>query len=174
MNPEAFFHVPQDVYELYKQSADKGAKANEEWDALFASYKSKYPTEAAELARRISGDLPEGWEKHLPVYKMGDAAVGSRKYSEVVLEALAAPLPELVGGSADLTGSNFTRWQKAVDFQAPQTGLGDYSGRYIRYGVREHAMGAIMNGLHAYGVIIPFGGTFLNFVRSFPFGLPLP
>lgn len=164
LDPNAFFSVPQTSYDLYKEVAAKGADLNSKWDKLFADYQQKYPTEGAELARRIAGDLPEGWEKHLPVYKMGDAAVGSRKYSEVVLEKLAAPLPELVGGSADLTGSNFTRWTKAVDFQPPQTKLGDYSGRYIRYGVREHAMGAIMNGLHAYGAIVPFGGTFLNFV----------
>lgn len=163
-NPEETFAVPQTTYGVYAAAAEKGAKANADWDALFASYKEKYPKEGAELARRIAGELPEGWEKALPVYKAGDAAVGSRKYSEVVIQALADVLPEMVGGSADLTGSNFTRYKEAVDFQPPATGLGDYSGRYIRYGVREHAMGAIMNGLHAYGAIIPFGGTFLNFV----------
>jgi transketolase len=80
------------------------------------------------------------------------------------LSAIEAGLPELLGGSADLTGSNLTRWKTAVDFQPPCTKLGDYSGRYIRYGVREHGMFAIMNGLAAFGGIIPYGGTFLNFL----------
>jgi len=95
------------------------------------------------------------------VYKPTDSAVASRKLSETVLTALTPQLPELIGGSADLTGSNLTKVPKSVDFQPPSTGLGDYKGIYIRYGVREHAMGAIMNGLAAYGGIIPFGGTFL-------------
>jgi transketolase len=81
-----------------------------------------------------------------------------------VLESIYEAVPELLSGSADLTGSNNTRWKKAVDFQPPNSGIGDYSGRYLRYGVREHAMAGIMNGLSAYGTIIPAGGTFLNFV----------
>jgi len=97
-------------------------------------------------------------------YKSTDAAVASRKLSETVLSKLYPIIPELVGGSADLTGSNLTRAKEAIDFQPPSTKLGDYAGRYIRYGVREHAMAGIMNGLAAYGTIIPFGGTFLNFV----------
>lgn len=80
------------------------------------------------------------------------------------MNAIAGTLPELLGGSADLTGSNLTRWKDAVDFQPPSTGLGEYSGRYFRFGVREHAMFAFLNGLSAYGGIIPFGGTFLNFL----------
>merc|ERR1711964_739428 len=116
------------------------------------------------LKRRLTGDLPEGWEKNLPVYSPSDAAVASRKLSEIVLTKIHQAIPELVGGSADLTGSNLTRWKDAVDFQPPSLEIGDWSGRYIRYGVREHAMGAIMNGLAAYGTVIPYGGTFLNFV----------
>lgn len=84
--------------------------------------------------------------------------------SENVLTALADVVPELIGGSADLTGSNLTRWKNAVDFQHPSTGLGEYNGRYVRYGVREHAMFAIMNGIAAYQGLIPYGGTFLNFL----------
>jgi len=91
----------------------------------------------------LSGELPEGWEKNLPTYSPTDSAVASRKLSEIVLQKIHAAIPELVGGSADLTGSNLTRWKEAVDFQPPSLGIGDWSGRYIRYGVREHAMGAI-------------------------------
>jgi transketolase len=105
--------------------------------------------------------LPAGWEKNLPVYKPSDPAVASRKLSEIVLTAIAPGLPELLGGSADLTGSNLTKVKGTVDFQPPSTGLGNYAGTYIRYGVREHGMGAIANGLAAYGGIIPFVATFL-------------
>lgn len=163
-NPESSFEVPQQVYDLCNKASTSGAAAEQEWNKLFASYAEKHKSEHADLVRRQSGDLPEGWEKSLPVYTPADSAVASRKLSEIVLQKIHQVLPELLGGSADLTGSNLTRWKEAVDFQPPATGLGDYSGRYIRYGVREHAMGAIMNGLAAYGTILPYGGTFLNFV----------
>ncbi|GJE97081.1 transketolase [Phanerochaete sordida] len=158
------FHIPQQTYDAYKAVALKGAKLEEEWNALLAKYAQQYPKEHAELSRRIAGELPEGWEKSLPVYTPADAAQASRKLSEIVLTSICPVLPELMGGSADLTGSNLTRVKDAVDFQPPSTGLGNYTGTYIRYGVREHAMGAIANGLAAYGGIIPFVGTFLNFV----------
>ena len=128
------------------------------------TYAQKYPAEHAELVRRISGELPNGWEKALPIYKVTDAAQASRKLSEIVLTAVTPALPELLGGSADLTGSNLTKVKGTEDFQPPSTGLGSYKGTYIRYGVREHGMGAIANGLHAYGGIIPFVATFMNFV----------
>jgi transketolase len=112
----------------------------------------------------LTRDLPEGWQNKLPTYKATDPAIASRKLSESVLEAIHNVIPELISGSADLTGSNNTRWKNAVDFQPPNLGIGDYAGRYMRYGVREHAMAAIMNGMSAYGTIIPAGGTFLNFV----------
>ncbi|KAI0849226.1 transketolase [Daldinia vernicosa] len=163
-NPEQSFVVPQEVYDLYGKKAAEGAALEEEWNKLFASYGSKYQAEHADLSRRLRGELPEGWEKSLPVYTPKDAAVASRKLSEIVLSKIEAAIPELIGGSADLTGSNLTRWKGATDFQPPSTGLGDYSGRYIRYGVREHGMGAIMNGIVAYGTLIPYSGTFLNFV----------
>jgi len=132
-----------------------------EWNSLLESYGKKYPNEHAELTRRISGKLPQGWEKSLPIYKVSDAAQASRKLSEILLTAITPVLPELLGGSADLTGSNLTKVKGSVDFQPPSTGLGTYKGTYIRYGVREHAMGAIANGLHAYGAIVPFVATFL-------------
>ncbi|KAF4125666.1 transketolase, partial [Geosmithia morbida] len=163
-NPEESFAVPKDVYDFYGKHSSEGAAAEEEWNKLFAKYAESYPKEHADLARRLKGELPEGWEKSLPVYTTSDPAIASRKLSETVLSKIQSVLPELIGGSADLTGSNLTRWNDAVDFQPKSTGLGDYSGRYIRYGVREHAMGAIMNGLAAYGTLIPYGGTFLNFV----------
>ncbi|KAG2192588.1 transketolase [Mucor mucedo] len=163
-NGEEKYVVPQEVYDLYATRAEQGAQAEEAWNALFAQYKTEFPEEGAEIERRFSGKLPQGWEAALPRFTPADPAVATRKLSESVLTALSDVLPELLGGSADLTGSNLTRWKKAVDFQHPSTGLGDYSGRYFRYGVREHGMFAIMNGLTAYGGSIPFGGTFLNFL----------
>jgi len=163
-NPSESFVVPQETTDHYKELAAKGDKLEQEWNTLFKSYQEKYPKEASELTRRIEGRLPEGWEKALPTYTTSDAAVGSRKLSESTLNALAEVLPELIGGSADLTGSNLTRYKGATDFQHPSTGLGNYSGRYFRFGVREHGMTAICNGLAAYGGLIPFGATFLNFV----------
>ncbi|CAN6632521.1 transketolase 1 [Trichomonascus vanleenenianus] len=163
-DPEKKFNVDEDVYNLYGNVAKEGAQLEQQWNKLLESYAKEYPKEHAELTRRIKGELPAGWEKALPTYTPADSAVASRKLSEIVLTKIHDVLPELVGGSADLTGSNLTRWKDAIDFQDPSTHLGDHTGRYIRYGVREHGMGAIMNGLAAYGGIIPYGGTFLNFV----------
>ncbi|OAQ80934.1 transketolase 1 [Purpureocillium lilacinum] len=162
--PEESFAVPKEVYDMYHKHSSEGAEAEQAWNALMDGYAKQFPKEHADLQRRLKGDLPEGWEKNLPTYTPSGAAVASRKLSETVLSKIEAAIPELFGGSADLTGSNLTRWKDAVDFQPESTGLGNYAGRYVRYGVREHGMGAIMNGLAAYGTILPYGGTFLNFV----------
>jgi len=163
-DPDQSFVVPQDVYDMYHKHAAEGAAKEQEWNKMFEKYGEQFKDEHADLLRRLSGKLPEGWQKKLPTYKPGDPAIASRKLSEAVLEAIHEAVPDLVGGSADLTGSNNTRWKNAVDFQPPNTGIGNWGGRYIRYGVREHAMAGIMNGIAAYGTLIPYGGTFLNFV----------
>lgn len=166
-NPEESFVVPQEVYDFYqKETIEPSAKAEQEWNALFKKYSAEYPTEAAEIERRLKGELPAGWESKLPVYTKDDKALATRKLSEMLLDNIFDYIPELIGGSADLTGSNLTRSKEATDFQpddAPAEGT--YAGRYIRYGVREHGMGAIMNGISAYGANYKaYGGTFLNFV----------
>ncbi|KAF0269537.1 hypothetical protein FOG48_01451 [Hanseniaspora uvarum] len=165
-NPKENFAVPQEVYDFYnKEVIVPGAKANSEWDALFSKYQSEFSTEGAEVARRLTGELPAGWEKLLPTYTPADSAVASRKLSEIALDSIFDKIPELIGGSADLTPSNLTKSKGSTDFQPEATGLGDYKGRYIRYGAREHGMGAIMNGIAAFGANFkPYGGTFLNFV----------
>lgn len=163
-NPDESFVVPQQVYELYGKHASEGAAAEQKWNQLLEKYGQEHKGEHAELVRRLSGKLAEGWEKKLPTYKPSDKPNATRKLSEAVLEAIHDVVPELLSGSADLTGSNNTRWKDAVDFQPPSLGIGDWSGRYLRYGVREHGMAAIMNGIYAYGMLIPAGGTFLNFV----------
>ncbi|CAG8440292.1 2076_t:CDS:10 [Acaulospora morrowiae] len=163
-DPEKHFHVPSSVYEYYAQIRERGAKAEARWNKLLEDYSAEYPQLAAEIKRRFAGELPKNWESHLPRYTPSDPPIATRKLSENVLNCIADVLPELIGGSADLTGSNLTRWKTAVDFQPDSTGIGKYSGRYVRYGVREHGMAAAMNGLTAYGGFIPFGGTFLNFI----------
>ncbi|GAA5971646.1 hypothetical protein JCM11641_000669 [Rhodosporidiobolus odoratus] len=165
-NPEEFFIVPDETKTIYADIAKRGADAEEKWNATFREYEQKYPDEAKDIQRRLDGRLPDGWEKALPSFEPSDDAVASRKLSEVLLAKLSTVVPELVSGSADLTPSNLTRWKAAVDFQPKENGLGDYTGRYIRYGVREHGMGAIANGIAAYGpnLMIPAIGTFLNFV----------
>jgi transketolase len=163
-NPEESFVVPQEVYDLYHKHASEGAAAEQAWNDLFKKYSSEYPELAKDFSRRLTRALPEGWEKSLPLWKPTDSAEATRKTSEKVLESIHEAIPELLSGSADLTGSNNTRWKNAVDFQPPNLGIGDWSGRYLRYGVREHAMAAIMNGISAYGTLIPAGGTFLNFM----------
>lgn len=163
-DPEKTFDVPQEVYDYYHKTASAGAAAEVEWNQLFEKYAKEHKELYDDLKRRLSGKLPEGWQKCLPTYKASDKAIASRKLSESVLEAIHKAVPELMSGSADLTGSNNTRWKDAVDFQPPNLGIGEWSGRYMRFGVREHAMAAAMNGMAAYGTVIPAGGTFLNFV----------
>lgn len=163
-DPEKTFVVPQEVYDMYHKHAADGAAAEEEWNKLFEKYGKEHKDLHDDLIRRVSDKLPEGWQTKLPTYKPTDPAIASRKLSESVLQAIHDVVPELISGSADLTGSNNTRWKEAVDFQPESTGIGNYAGRYMRYGVREHAMAAMMNGMAAYGTMIPAGGTFLNFV----------
>ena len=159
------FFIPEEVSEYLAKHVSENQKVQKEWEAKLAEYKKKYPTEGAEIQRRLDGKLPEGWKEYLPKYTPADKPLATRKLSENVINALHGKIPEFIGGSADLTGSNLTRAEGSVDFQPPSTGLGNYDGVYIRYGVREHGMGAIMNGIAAFGANYKnYGGTFLNFV----------
>lgn len=158
-DPEEHFFIPDDVKNALN-FVERGEKLEAEWNKLFESYKSKYPDLASELERRIEGRLPDGWENSLPNnFKPSDGLVATRKLSGNCLNALSKVLPELIGGSADLNPSCFTYLTSDQDFQK-----GSYSQRNIRFGVREHAMCAIMTGLASYGGFIPFGSTFLNFI----------
>ncbi|CAO3625050.1 unnamed protein product [Cunninghamella blakesleeana] len=163
-DPKEKYFVPQQVYDFYGAIAARGEKLNKEWDQQLELYNEKFPELGSEIKRRMKGELPNGWESVLPRYTSSDQPQATRKLSEAALNKLAEVIPELIGGSADLTGSNNTRWKTAIDFQNPSTNLGDYAGRYIRYGVREHGMFSIMNGIAAYQGLIPYGGTFLNFL----------
>mmetsp|Transcript_22597 Transcript_22597/g.31593 ORF Transcript_22597/g.31593 Transcript_22597/m.31593 type:complete len:627 (-) Transcript_22597:518-2398(-) len=154
------FKVPKDVLDAYRASGKRGMQSEEQWLKMFEGYTHKYPAEAKEIVRRFAGELPEGWEKCLPSFKPSDGPNATRKSSGAVLNAIAEVLPELIGGSADLTPSNKTALKCTVEFQRNSR-----EGRYLRFGVREHAMGAISNGIHAYGGHLPFSATFLVFIE---------
>lgn len=154
---ESFF-VPEQVKKYYDKTVS-GAELEANWNALFAKYAEAHPELASEYTRRFEGRLPADWKKNLPKYTPADKALATRQFSEIVLNAVASALPEVVGGSADLTPSNLTKLTMSGDFQKDTP-----VGRYIRYGVREHAMAAISNGLFAHGALRPFAATFYNFI----------
>jgi transketolase len=155
--PDEKFWVPDDVLARYRSALGRGAQIQAAWDSLFVRYRAEYPELAASLEQALAGELPGGWEAVLPTWEPG-TSLATRSASGKVLDAIAPHIPTLIGGSADLTPSNNTRPKGAVDI-AP----GDFRGRYIRFGVREHAMGAILNGLALHGGLFPYGGTFLVF-----------
>ncbi|HEY9634219.1 MAG TPA: transketolase [Coleofasciculaceae cyanobacterium] len=153
------FVIPEDALSHWRKAIDRGAKIEEEWNQLFARYKEKYPQEAAELDRMHEAELPEGWDSVLPTYTPEDKAEATRVQSGRTLNALAGVLPELIGGSADLAPSNNTLLKSSGDYQK-----GQYENRNLRFGVREHGMGAICNGLALDGSgLIPYCATFLVF-----------
>jgi transketolase len=151
------FFVPREVLRHMRRAIANGAAAEKQWNAAFSRYAKDFPEEAKELRRRISGDLPAGWEKALPRFSKPEAKA-TRAYSGEVINAIAGAVPDLFGGSADLTPSNNTYIMESADFQS-----GKYQNRNVHFGIREHAMGSAMNGMALFGGIIPFGGTFQTF-----------
>ena len=155
------FEIPEEVYEAWDHR-EAGKALEAEWDKMYAAYEKAYPKEAAELARRLAGDLPENWDEIVMdavcAAEEAQETVATRKASQKALNALAPALPELLGGSADLTGSNLTNWK---DVKSLNTG--DFHARHISYGVREFGMSAILNGIALFGGFIPYGATFLTF-----------
>ena len=151
------FCVPDGVLERMRIAVELGKVAEQAWDELLAAYASEYPELAGEWRRAMEGTLPHGWKSSLPVFEAGKK-VATRAASGTVLQSLAPVVPELIGGSADLGPSNQTIIKGSQSLRG-----GDYSGRNIHFGVREHAMAAIMNGMALNGGLIPYGGTFLVF-----------
>ena len=156
--PDESFWVPDEALTHWRTARDRGAKAHAEWMTRHGAYATAFGDDAKELTRRLAGDLPDGWEKVVPNFTSENGSVASRAASNTVLNALVAVLPELMGGSADLTPSNGTAVKTWKNF-AP----GAYNMRYMHFGIREHGMGSIMNGMALHGGITPFGGTFLIF-----------
>ena len=154
------FEIPADIYAAWDAKA-KGAQLEAAWNELFAQYQAQYPAEAAEFVRRMQGELPQHFAQHVAhtlqaVCEKGEK-IATRKASQNSIEVLAQVLPELVGGSADLTPSNLTDWSNSVSITH------DKGGNYVHYGVREFAMAAMMNGMALHGGVKPFGATFLMF-----------
>ncbi|MEJ5259141.1 MAG: transketolase [Anaerohalosphaeraceae bacterium] len=156
-DPDKTFVVPEEVAAHMGQAKHKGALLQKEYEALFAKYAQAYPQEAKEITDALAGRLPIEIEPLLPKFEAG-TSVATRQASGKTLDALMPHLPLVIGGSADLTPSNNTHFKGASDFQKNNP-----TGRYIRYGVREHAMAAIMNGMAVSGLIRPYGGTFMVF-----------
>jgi transketolase len=158
--PHAPFEVPADVYTAWDAKA-AGAKNEGAWNDLFASYSKQHPALASELQRRITGQLPANFAQTVSDYIAAcvekKETIATRKASQNAIQAYAQVLPEFLGGSADLTGSNLTNWKESVAVRA------DQRGNHINYGVREFGMSAIMNGIALHGGYLPFGATFLTF-----------
>ena len=155
---DKYFYIPGEVSEHFKEVRKKGEEYEAEWNKLFESYKKKYPSEAEQFLKIMKGDFGDGWKKALPVFENINEKLATRAASGKVINAIAEYLPMLIGGSADLEPSNNTMIKGIGKFSAD-----DRSGKNFHFGIREHGMASIMNGMALYGGIIPYGGTFLVF-----------
>jgi transketolase len=151
------FYIPKEVLNKFREAVKNGAQAEKEWESLVKKYEKEFSELGKEFSDTRRGELPDGWEKSLPKFDNVEAKA-TRAYSGEVINALAETVPQLIGGSADLTPSNNTFIKSTQDLQA-----GRYEARNIHFGIREHAMGSTMNGMALYGSVIPFGGTFQTF-----------
>ncbi len=156
--PDAQFLIPDEVLKVFRQAVDEGQRAHRAWQALFDRYAETRADAAAQLERLWSGEVPDGWQSAVPTFAPEDGPMATRKASGAVLNAIADSLPTLMGGSADLAPSNKTMLKGYDGFQDETPG-----GRNMHFGVREHAMGGILNGMALHGGVIPYGGTFLVF-----------
>jgi len=155
---DKFFHIPDEVNDHFKEVKKKGEEYEAEWNKLFESYKKKYPSEADRFLKIMKGEFGNEWKKALPVFENVNEKLATRAASGKVINAIAEYLPTLIGGSADLEPSNNTMIKGSAKFSAD-----DRSGKNFHFGIREHGMASIMNGMALYGGIIPYGGTFLVF-----------
>ncbi len=156
--PEAQFYVPDEALVHFREALERGAEAQARWSEMFAGYERAYPELAAEWKRRLAGELPAGWEAQVPAFEAEDGPLATRAASGKVMAALAPTLPELIGGSADLHPST-----KTYLSAYPAVEKGRFEGRNLHFGIREHGMGAILNGMALHGGIRPYGSTFFVF-----------
>ncbi len=152
------FYIPEDVLTHFRQMASRGNELESAWKQTVDAYTADHQDLSREMQRCLNGDLPEGWENDLPIFTPDLDDMATRQASGTVINALGARIPELMGGSADLAGSTNTMIEAETDYAA-----GQYIGRNLRFGVREHAMGAALNGMMVHGGVIAYGGTFLVF-----------
>lgn len=157
-DPDRYFEVPDEVLNYYREAGKKGTEKEREWNQLYKAYKEKYATLAHEYELLSSGKLPEGWKEKLPVFKGDEKPMATRKASGKVLNAIADAIPNLLGGSADLSPSTDTNLEHYKSFSAENR-----EGRNFHFGIREHAMGAILNGMALSKYAIPYGATFFVF-----------
>jgi len=167
------FFIPDEALAHFRTAVERGKQREADWQKCFEAYAQAYPDLAAEWTRAMSGQLPDGWDKDIPTFSPADKPIATRSAGGKVINAIAAHVPELVGGSADLNPSTNTALKGAGDFQSPlnlatdrQGAIGGewgYGGHNLHFGVREHAMAAIVSGLALHGGVIPFGSTFLTF-----------
>ncbi len=155
-DPDGQFVVPEDALTVFREAVSDGETRVRDWEARLERYADAFPAEAAEFRRRLAGERPAGWEASLPTYEVG-GSLATRNASQDAIQALAEPLPELLGGAADLSESNLTDVKGAPDFSA------DVAGRNLRFGVREHGMGGVTNGIAYHGGFVPYCATFLTF-----------
>lgn len=158
LDPDKSFHVPEPVALEMQKAIERGSESEENWGELYKKYEKSYASEANTFSKFINRELPESWDNILPVFETSEKGMASRKASGDVLNSISGHIQNLLGGSADLKGSNNTELFKEEIFSRD-----NYSGRNVYYGVREHAMGAALNGINLHGGVIPYGGTFLVF-----------
>jgi transketolase len=156
LEPE--FHIPDEALKVFRAAVDHGKAEEAQWASLVDGYRKAFPDQAREMDQWIRGELPQGWEKEIPSFPADPKGSATRASSGTVLNALAKKIKNMVGGSADLAPSNQTLIKGEGDFQPDQFG-----NRNLRFGVREHGMGAILNGMALHGGVLPYGGTFLIF-----------
>jgi len=167
------FFIPQDALDYFRQAGARGARLEDEWKKKFDAYKKDFPKEAAEFEMLLGTALPDNWAADLPKWKPGDKPISTRVAGGDALNALSKRIPNIIGGSADLNPSTETALKNWGDFQNPEAygpgtlgavgGVWSYAGRNLAFGVREHSMGAAVNGMAAHGGVIPFSATFFTF-----------
>ena len=157
-DPDKTFHIDDDVLDHFRGTVEAGNKQETAWSEKLDAYKKEYPDEAALFEAAMAGELPADWADSLPVFPASEKGMATRQSSGNTIDVLEPVISTFLGGSADLTGSNNTKGKEAAILSA-----GNYAGSYIHYGVREHAMVSMMNGMALHGGVIPFGGTFLVF-----------
>ena len=167
------FYVPDKALAHFRLAIEQGKRAEAEWDARFSEYSKAFPDLAQEFQKRMAGELPQGWDSDIPTFQADPKGLATRAASGKVLNAIDRKLPSLIGGSADLDPSTRTALTAMGDFENPHDEAGNlqgstgggwsYAGRNLHFGVREHAMGSIANGLAVHGGVIPFTATFLIF-----------